>query len=140
VRRTASRFWSSLLTNKIRYGSVKSFRTGRLERELQMVQLSATGCSCIAILWVSLVRFPAITLCFASKRVFLVYFVIDLVRKLYGSTSYICICSKGISAKSQRYCHCYFLMIGLYTGRFRLEGSKTTDFVEPIKNVNHAEH
>jgi len=27
---------------------------GRLERELQMVQLSATGCSCIAFLWVSL--------------------------------------------------------------------------------------
>jgi hypothetical protein len=28
----------------------KSFRTGRLERELQMVQLSATRCSCIATL------------------------------------------------------------------------------------------
>jgi hypothetical protein len=28
----------------------KSFRTGRLERELQMIQLSATRCSCIAIL------------------------------------------------------------------------------------------
>jgi hypothetical protein len=28
----------------------KRFRTGRLERELQMVQLSATSCSCIAIL------------------------------------------------------------------------------------------
>jgi hypothetical protein len=28
----------------------KSFRTGRLERELQMVQLSAAGCSCIAII------------------------------------------------------------------------------------------
>jgi len=27
-----------------------SFRTGRLEREQQMVQLSATRCSCIAIL------------------------------------------------------------------------------------------
>jgi hypothetical protein len=32
------------------------FRTG-LERELQMVQLSAIRCSCIAILWVSLVSF-----------------------------------------------------------------------------------
>jgi hypothetical protein len=30
-------------------GVSKSFRTGRLERELQMVQLSATRCSCIAI-------------------------------------------------------------------------------------------
>jgi hypothetical protein len=44
----------------------KSFRTGRLERELQMVQLSATRYSCIAILWVSLVCFAAITLCVAS--------------------------------------------------------------------------
>jgi hypothetical protein len=31
-------------------GVSKSFRTGRLEQELQVVQLSATGCSCIAIL------------------------------------------------------------------------------------------
>jgi len=31
-------------------GVSKSFRTGRLERELQMVQLFATMCSCIAIL------------------------------------------------------------------------------------------
>jgi hypothetical protein len=28
----------------------KSFRTGRPERELQMVQLSAIRCSCIAVL------------------------------------------------------------------------------------------
>jgi hypothetical protein len=57
-------------------GVSKSFRTGRLERELQMVQLSATGWSCIAILWVSLVSFAAITICVASQRVFIVvYFV-----------------------------------------------------------------
>jgi hypothetical protein len=31
-------------------GVSESFRTGRLERELQMVQLSATRRSCIAIL------------------------------------------------------------------------------------------
>jgi hypothetical protein len=31
-------------------GVSKRFRTGRLERELQMVQISATRCSCIAIL------------------------------------------------------------------------------------------
>jgi hypothetical protein len=58
----------------------KSFWTGRLERELQMVQLSATRCSCVAILWVSLVSFAAITFCVASLRVFIVlvvYFVID---------------------------------------------------------------
>jgi hypothetical protein len=64
----------------------KSFRTGRLERELQMVQLSATRCSCIAILLVSLVSFAAITLCVASQQVFsiAVYFVIDSVRKVFG--------------------------------------------------------
>jgi hypothetical protein len=37
-----------------------------------MVQLSATKCSCIAILRVSLVSFAAITLCVASQRVFIV--------------------------------------------------------------------
>jgi len=60
------------------YESVsKSFRTGRLERELQMVQPSATRCSSKAISWVSLVSFAAITLCVASQRVFIVvvYFV-----------------------------------------------------------------
>jgi hypothetical protein len=66
-------------------GFTKSFRTGRLERELQMVQLSATRCSCIAILWASLVSFAAITLCVSSQRMFIfvsIYFVIDSVRKL----------------------------------------------------------
>jgi hypothetical protein len=53
-------------------GVSKSVRTGRLERELQMVQLSATKCNCIAISWVSLVSFAAITLCVASQRVFIV--------------------------------------------------------------------
>jgi hypothetical protein len=64
-------------------GESKSFRTSRLERELQMVQLSATRRSCIAILWVSLVSFAAVTLCVASQWVFIVvYFVIASVRKL----------------------------------------------------------
>jgi hypothetical protein len=66
-------------------GVSKSFRTGRLERELQMVQLSATRCNCIAILWVRVASFAAIILCVASQRVFIVvsvYFVIDSVRKL----------------------------------------------------------
>jgi hypothetical protein len=66
-------------------GVSKSFRTGRLERELQMVQLTATTFSCIDILWVSLVSFAATTLCVTSQRVFVVvsvYFVIDSVRKL----------------------------------------------------------
>jgi hypothetical protein len=53
-----------------------------------MVQLSATRCSCIAVLSVSLVSFADVTLCVASQRLFIVvvlvvvYFVIDSVRKL----------------------------------------------------------
>jgi hypothetical protein len=71
-------------------GVSKSFRTGRLERELQTVQLSATRCGCIAILWVRLVIFAAIILCVASQRVFIVvYFVVDSVRKLFGAPSYV---------------------------------------------------
>jgi hypothetical protein len=53
-------------------GVSKSYRTGRLERELQMVQLSATRCSFIAILWVSLASFAATTICVASQIVFVV--------------------------------------------------------------------
>jgi hypothetical protein len=68
----------------------KSFRTGRLERGLQIVQLSATSCSCIAILWVSLVSFAAISCSVASQRVFIdhVYFVIDSIRKLLDTPSF----------------------------------------------------
>jgi len=66
----------------------KIFRTGHLERELQMVQLSVTRCSCIAILWVNLVSIVTITLYVASQRVFIVYFVIDSVRKLLDTSSY----------------------------------------------------
>jgi hypothetical protein len=54
-----------------------------------MVQLSATRCSCIAIVSVSLVSFAAITLCVACP-VFIVvsvYFVIDSVRKILDTTS-----------------------------------------------------
>jgi hypothetical protein len=56
-----------------------------------MVQLSATRCSCIAILWVIVVSFAAITLCVAFQRTVpkvSVYFVIDLVRKLLDTPSY----------------------------------------------------
>jgi hypothetical protein len=61
-----------------------------------MVQLSAAKCSCIAILWVSLVSFAALTRCVASQRVFIIiiiiiiiiYFVIDSVRKLLDTLSY----------------------------------------------------
>jgi hypothetical protein len=74
--------WWSVLEGNLEcgYGHVegvsKSFRTDRLERELQMVQLSATRCSCIAILWVSIMSVVALTLCVASQWVFIVvYFV-----------------------------------------------------------------
>jgi hypothetical protein len=62
---------------KAHEGISKSFQTGRLERELQMVQLCATMCSYIAILWVSLVSIGAITLRVTSQRVFVVvvYFI-----------------------------------------------------------------
>jgi hypothetical protein len=71
-------------------GVSKSFRTGRLERELQMAQLSASRCSCTTILWVSLVSFAAIILCVVSQRGFnFVYFVIDSVQKLLDTPSYL---------------------------------------------------
>jgi hypothetical protein len=72
-------------------GVSKSFRTGRPAQELHMVQLSATRRSCIAILWVTLVSFAAITICVASEWVFIdvVYFVIDSVRKLVDTPSYV---------------------------------------------------
>jgi hypothetical protein len=82
----------SLTLAKVLYESVsKSFRAGRLEREQQIVQLSATGCSCIAILWVSVVSIAAISLFVAYQRVFIVvrvYFVIGSVRKLVDTPSY----------------------------------------------------
>jgi hypothetical protein len=53
-------------------GVSKSSRTGRLARELQMVQLYATKRSCIAIFWVSLVSFATMILCIASQWVFIV--------------------------------------------------------------------
>jgi hypothetical protein len=77
--------------DRIKYEGVsRSFRTGHLERELQVVQLSATSRSCIAILWVSLVSFAAIILCIASERVFIVIifcFVIHSVRKFLDTSS-----------------------------------------------------
>jgi hypothetical protein len=54
-----------------------------------MVQLYDTRSSCIAILWVSLVSFAAVTLCVASQQVFIVvYFFIDSVRNLLDTPSY----------------------------------------------------
>jgi len=72
-------------------GVPRSFRTGRLERELQMLQLSDAWCSCIVILWVNLASLAAMTLCVASQRVFIVVslcFVIDSIRKRLDTPSY----------------------------------------------------
>jgi hypothetical protein len=53
-----------------------------------MVQLSATRCSCIAIMLVSLVSFAAITLYVASEGVFIVVFCLlyRLSPKTFGYT------------------------------------------------------
>jgi hypothetical protein len=72
---TAPLRYSNFLPPRIYDGVSKSFQICRLERQLQMVQLSATSCSCIAILWISLVSFAAITLSVASQRVFIVVLV-----------------------------------------------------------------
>jgi hypothetical protein len=84
-------------SNCIYAGVSKSFRTGRLVQEIQIVQLSAIRCSCIAILRVNLVSFASITFCVASERMFIVvsmYFVIDSVRKFLDTPSYDC-CDVG---------------------------------------------
>jgi hypothetical protein len=89
------------------YGGVsKSSQTGRLNRELQMVELSATRYSRIVISWVSLVSFAAITLCVASQRVLIfliVYFVIDSVRKIVYTPSYIQTTFKFLPTFQRRY-------------------------------------
>jgi hypothetical protein len=67
----------------------KRFRTGRLERELQMAELSATRCSCIAVLWVSIMSFAATALNVASQWVFVVIcFVTDSIQKLLDTPPY----------------------------------------------------
>jgi hypothetical protein len=70
-------------------GCIQKFPDWPPGAELQMEQLSATRCSCITILWLSLVSFPAVTLCVASQRVIpkvSVHFVIDSVRKLLDTS------------------------------------------------------
>jgi hypothetical protein len=92
-------------------GVSKSFRNGRLERELQMVQLPASRCSCDAMLWVSLVSFAATTLCFASQRVFVVAVdsLIDSVRKLLDTPSYLLTFSRRMSQSYSYTEHDYIL-------------------------------
>jgi hypothetical protein len=62
-----------------------------------MVQLSATSCSSVAILWVSLVTFAAITLCVATQWAFVVvvvYFIIDSVWDLMDTPLYSWSCHR----------------------------------------------
>jgi hypothetical protein len=104
-------------------GVSKSFRTGHLERELQMVELSATRRSCIGILWISLVSFAAITLCVDSQRLFIVlvvYFFIDSLRKLLDIRSYLNLTERDHLRSTppplqkrlaQRCCHCSELLL-----------------------------
>jgi len=78
TRSGENRVWGKIVTwflarNSCTHeGVTKSFLTGHLEQELQMVQLSAIRCSCITILWISLVSFATITLCVASQWAFIV--------------------------------------------------------------------
>jgi len=60
----------------------ESFRTGRPERELKLIQLFATMCSCIAIFVSQSSEFcHHNTLCCFSRSVYFLFFV-DSVRKL----------------------------------------------------------
>jgi hypothetical protein len=74
-------------------GLSKIFRTGSLEQDLQTVQLSATRCNCIAILWVSLVSFVAKPFVLLLNEcllllllLLLLLFVIDSVRQLLDTS------------------------------------------------------
>jgi hypothetical protein len=68
-------YWWKLKSAKVMYRGVsKRFCT------------SATRCSCIAILWVSLVSFSTIILCVASQQVFVVVISLWLSPETFGYT------------------------------------------------------
>jgi hypothetical protein len=93
-----------------------------------MVQLSAIRCSCIAILWVSIVSFAAITLCVASQRVFVVVvidFVIDLVRKLLDTPSYVMYVLRGFVLTDKGHQQPYQFTKGAYRFRY-LQNAQTS--------------
>jgi hypothetical protein len=71
-------------------GCIQKFPDWPPGARMQMVQLPATRCSCIAILWISLVSSVAITLCAASQRAFTfvsIHFITDSVRKRLNTPS-----------------------------------------------------
>jgi hypothetical protein len=125
-----------------------------------MVQLPATKCSCIAILWVSLGSFTAITLCVASQQVIQtvsVYFVMDSVRKLLDTPSYAahttwrCVCTCHHTNSKDKIQHslvtniaqkyftrspCYFLYKKCLHKSFSLsKANHHTTYYEPTLNV-----
>jgi hypothetical protein len=93
-------------------GVSKSFRTGCLQWELQMVQISATRVSCIAILCVSLVSFRHNPLCCFSTGVCCCcccLFRYDSVRKLLDTHSavlfMILFCVQSLFESRLRFCY-----------------------------------
>jgi hypothetical protein len=106
---------SSVVLNLVIYKGVsKCFWTGCLEKELQMVQLSATRCSFIAILWVRLVSFVAITHCVASQWVFIVillstqtrnFWIHPHIHKIFHQHTHKC--HKKVSYDTPPGCHLY---------------------------------
>jgi hypothetical protein len=65
-----------------------------------MVQLSATRCSCIAILLVSLVNFTAIILYVASQQVFIVVSVYFVMTQSGNFWIHPCKMNRGVEVRS----------------------------------------
>jgi hypothetical protein len=84
----------SLHTHTHTGGCIQKFPDWPLVVRTAMVQLSATRCSCIAILWVSLVSFAARTLCFASQRVFIVVISLSTQSRNFRTYPRVCVCVK----------------------------------------------
>jgi hypothetical protein len=123
------------ISNRFVREFIQIFRTGRLERELQIVQLSATRCNCIVILWVSLVSFAAITLCIASQQVFIVvsvYFVIDSVRKLLDTPSNVWIkANEEFKVAKEAHGNCIFQSV------INISSQASGHDTPSLKNENH---
>jgi hypothetical protein len=74
------------------YAFVVWYSKKKAQGQLYFTFASAPSCNCIAILWVSLVSFAAITLRVASQWIIpklSVCFVVDSIRKLLDTPSYI---------------------------------------------------
>jgi hypothetical protein len=107
-------------------GCNQNFRTGRLGRELKIVQLSATRCSCTAILWVSLVSFAAITFlcCFSTSIYCCCWFRYWLSPETFG---YILVCV-----------HVCFVWNFSLMQHFIVKNLCVSQFITVIKIMRHA--